>query len=402
MTERLRIAVLSRNFSTSGGGAERYSIAVVEQLAARHEVHVFAQTIVHEFPGVTYHRVPMPMARPRWINQLYFAWKTWRATRKGFDIVHSHENTWHGNVQTVHVLPVKYTLFAGKHGAALALRWLKVLTSPRLLAYLWLEHRRYEWALKKRIVCASASLKAIMERTYSASSSMLEVVTPGISEVRGRTTPVERSDARRALGLPIEATLLVFVGNDMVKKGLQTLLQAMAQLPDSVQLAVVGQGDHSAAMELAAKALGGRVHFLGAMQDVTPAYLAADALVHPTLEDAYGMVVLEAMAHGLPVVVSGPQWCGIAQDLCDGEMALLLPEPKDALHIVSAVKHLQADANLLARLSANALAFAHSHRWEQSADAYDAMLARSRSVTSSAGLSWRMRSIWTAGRPARP
>ena len=147
----------------------------------------------------------------------------------------------------------------------------------------------------------------------------------------------------------------------------------MAQLPDSVQLAVVGQGDHSAAMELAAKALGRRVHFLGAMQDVTPAYLAADALVHPTLEDAYGMVVLEAMAHGLPVVVSGPQWCGIAQDLCDGEMALLLPEPKDALHIVSAVERLQADASLLARLSSNALAFAHSHRWEQSADAYDAM-----------------------------
>ena len=143
MSERLRIAVLSRNFSTTGGGAERYSIALVEQLAVRHEVHVFAQAIAHDFPGVNYHRIPMPMERPRWINQLYFGWKTWRATRTGFDIVHSHENSWHGNVQTVHVLPVKHTLFAGKRGLALALRWLKVVTSPRLLAYLWLEKRRY-------------------------------------------------------------------------------------------------------------------------------------------------------------------------------------------------------------------------------------------------------------------
>ena len=65
----MRIAVLSRNFSSTGGGAERYSIALVEQLASRHEVHVFAQTIAHQHPGVTYHQVSLPMKRPRWINQ---------------------------------------------------------------------------------------------------------------------------------------------------------------------------------------------------------------------------------------------------------------------------------------------------------------------------------------------
>ncbi|MEY2861255.1 MAG: hypothetical protein RL392_1713, partial [Pseudomonadota bacterium] len=109
----MRIAVLSRNFASTGGGAERYSIAVVERLAEKHEVHVFTQNIEHNFSGVVYHRITTPMQRPRWVNQLYFAFSTWRATRKGFDIVHSHENTWHGNVQTVHVLPIKHTMFAG-------------------------------------------------------------------------------------------------------------------------------------------------------------------------------------------------------------------------------------------------------------------------------------------------
>lgn len=372
MTERLRIAVLSRNFSATGGGAERYSIAVVEQLAAHHEVHVFAQTIAHDFPGVTYHRVPMPMARPRWINQLYFAWKTWRATRAGFDVVHSHENTWHGNVQTVHVLPVKHTLFAGKQGFALALRWIKVLTSPRLLAYLWLEKRRYAWALKKKVVCASSSLKEVLQKAYPASAPMLEVVTPGVESVPGRAPVEARVQARQELGLAQDAVLLLFVGNDLVKKGLPTLLQAMAQLSPSVHLAVVGQGDHTTAMQLAAEPLGLRVNFLGALQDVTPAYRAADVLVHPTQEDSYGMVVLEAMAHGLPVVVSDAAYCGIAQDLRNGENALLLTDPTDVAQLVATLSRLLGNRGVQEQLSIAAKAFALTHSWIQSAGAYEA------------------------------
>nr|WP_315479177.1 glycosyltransferase [uncultured Rhodoferax sp.] len=375
MTERLRIAVLSRNFATTGGGAERYSIALVEELAARHEVHVYAQTIAHDFPGVRYHRIPMPLQRPRWINQLYFAWKTWRATRTGFDIVHSHENTWHGNVQTVHVLPVKHTLFADRQGVALALRWLKVLTSPRLLAYLWLENRRYAWALKKRVVCASSSLKAVLQAMYPASAPMLEVVTPGVDAVPGRASAAQRTQAREQLGLPNEATMLLFVGNDFVKKGLPALLQALAQLPAHTQLAVVGKAESELAMRKLAERLGltARVHFLGSQRDMGSAYCVADALVHPTLEDAYGMVVLEAMSYGLPVVVSDMPYSGIAQDLRDGENALLLKDPRDVAAIATALQRLQTDAELGNGLSNRALAFAQAHSWESTAGAYEAM-----------------------------
>lgn len=375
MTERLRIAVLSRNFSTTGGGAERYSIAVVEQLVERHEVHVFAQTIAHDFPGVTYHQVPMPMERPRWINQLYFAWKTWRATRTGFDVVHSHENGWHGNVQTVHVLPVKHTLFAGKQGAALALRWLKVLTSPRLLAYLWLEKRRYAWALKKKVVCASSSLKDVLQRAYPASTPMLEVVTPGVDSVPGKASAEVRVQARQQLGLPVDAVLLLFVGNDLVKKGLPTLLQALVQLPMQVHLAVVGEGDATSSLMRQAANLGldDRVHFLGSQRAMGPVYQAADALVHPTLEDSYGMVVLEAMAYGLPVAVSAAPYSGIAQDLQDGENALLLKNPKDIVDLTATLEKLLDDQGLVEKLSTSAQAFAERHSWAQAARAYESL-----------------------------
>ncbi len=316
----MRIAVLSRNFASTGGGAERYSIAVVEQLASmrdtqhdtKHEVHVFAQHIAHQFPGVTYHKVATPLARPRWINQLYFAWATWRATRTGFDVVHSHENTWHGNVQTVHVLPIKHTLFANKAGITKALRWLKVLTSPRLLAYLWLERSRYRTLsgaqARRRVVLTSQSLQAVMAQTYPKALGMMEVIAPGVSQAPGWATASERLAARAALGLPLAGHCALFVGNDFNKKGLSTLLQALAQLSSEVYLAVVGASSQLAEMQKIASAQGvlKRVFFLGALHDVAVAYRAADLLVHPTLEDTYAMVVLEAMAHGLPVVVSGP------------------------------------------------------------------------------------------------
>lgn len=378
MTERLRIAVLSRNFSVTGGGAERYSISVVEQLAQQYEVHVFAQTISHDCPGVTYHRVPMPMQRPRWINQLYFAWKTWRATRSGFDIVHSHENTWHGNVHTVHVLPVKHTLFAGKRGMALALRWLKVLTSPRLLAYLWLEEQRFAFAYKKKIVCASTTLKDAVASAFPGSVPILEVITPGVDRVPGAPSVEEKARARDVLALPPDKKLLLFVGNDFAKKGLSTLLRALVSLDAHVDLIVVGRSERVAEFEQLAVSLGvrSRVHFKGSLEEMALAYQAADALVHPTLEDSYGMVVLEAMAHGLPVIVSDAPFSGIARELQHGSNALLLSAPSDAAELLSKIKNVLDQPEQARKLSEGGLLFAAANAWDQGGHKYRELFAQ--------------------------
>lgn len=368
----MRIAVLSRNFSSSGGGAERYSIALVEQLSARHEVHVFAQTIAHQFPGVQYHLIPMPLRKPRWINQLWFAFATWKATRQGFDIVHSHENTWHGNVQTVHVLPIKHTLFAGKSGVGLALRWLKVATSPRLLAYLWLEKMRYRVQPNRKVVLTSDTLRAVMLSAYPHSKSMLHCIPPGVKAAPGSASPESIREARVKLHLPEHVFLILFVGNDMRKKGLPTLLDALRLLP-GVHLAVVGNGEYLPEMRERSQALDGRVHFLGAMQQVDDAYVACNCLVHPTLEDTYAMVVLEAMAHGLPVIVSNAKYCGIAVELLSEGNALLLSDPRVTQEIVGDVLKVLRDTELTSRLQVNALAFAGGRTWSRVCSAHEAL-----------------------------
>lgn len=374
----MRIAVLSRNFSSTGGGAERYSIALVEHLAASHEVHVFAQTIAHSFQGVHYHPIPMPMKRPRWINQLWFAYATWRATRSGFDIVHSHENTWHGNVQTVHVLPVKHNLFAGREGLDRLLRWVKVCTSPRLLAYLWLEAARYAIQPRRAVVLASDTLRGVMEASYPDARASMQVIAPGVSDVPGLCSEAVRQGARAQLQLPLEGPGLLFVGNDFRKKGLPALLQALTPLPAQVWLAVVGEGEQGAAMrqQVAEQSLGQRVHFLGALQHMDLAYQAANCLVHPTLEDTYAMVVLEAMAHGLPVVVSAAPFCGISAELQDGLNSVLLPDPLSAQAIANAVRGVLGNAQTSAALGQQASAFAAQRTWSQVAQSYEELFAR--------------------------
>lgn len=370
--QRLRIAVLNRDFSPSAGGAERYSMALVEQLARRHEIHVFAQTIEHHWPGVSYHRVSCPMRRPRWINQLWYALASWWATRGRFDLVHSHENTWHGQVQTVHVRPVRFSLLAGLSGFKRALRWLKIVSSPRLLTYVLLEKLRFRRRPGRRIVVVSASLGAELLAAYPDVGAIMSVITPGIDvPVAG----LERAAARRLLGLPEHGRWLLFVANDYEKKGLGVLLEALAGLPADIGLLVVGHPAQIARFREQSRALGlqGRVHFAGSLEDVAPAYRAADCLAHPTTEDSFAMVVLEAMAHGLPVVVSGAAYCGIASLLHDGEHALLLPDPRDAPALGAALLRALNDAPLRARLIQSGLIFAAHHQWSEVARRQDAV-----------------------------
>ena len=267
----------------------------------------------------------------------------------------------------MHVLPVKHSLFQGRRGVRRVLRWIKVVTSPRLLAYLGLERARYAPQPGRQVVVTSESLRPIMEAAYPASRPALSVVTPGITMPQLPISASRKSEARAQLGLPAAGTCLLFVGNDYRKKGLEGLLRALAQLPGEVVLAVVGNAAHIAEFRAIADALklGARVFFLGALKDVGPAYEAADALVHPTFEDTFAMVVLEAMAHGLPVVVSGPRYCGIAGLLAQGTNALLLDDPRDAGELARVLGDLLCQPALREGLSRGAAAFAERYQWRE-------------------------------------
>ncbi|MFZ9138098.1 MAG: glycosyltransferase family 4 protein [Hylemonella sp.] len=366
----MRIAVINRTFARRGGGAEAYAVAIVQELAPQHDIHVFSQQTDQPVPGVTYHQIFRLCEKPRWINQLLFALFSWWRTRRGFDVVHSHENTWHGQVQTVHVWPTRHNLFHGRHGWRLVLAWLKVLTSPRLLTYVWLEGARFRHRPGRQVVAASAMLRDACLEAYP--QAKISVITPGVHMpelIRSQ------NEARQKLGISQSVPWLLFVANDFARKGLDTVLQALTLLPNDLHLAVVGSSHQIPVYQNKVDKMGltARVRFLGPLEDVTPAYQAADVLVHPTLEDSYAMVVLEAMANRLPVVVSGPAYCGISHDLTDGREALLLEDPRDEKQLAKLIGRLLNEPTLIQLLKERGLDFASTHSWASSAQEYDTL-----------------------------
>lgn len=369
LNKRLKIAVLHRTFCANAGGAEAYAVALALDLSQRHEVHVFAQTMDTSLPKVTFHPIALFFKRPRWLNQLWYALATWWLTRKGFDIVHSHENTWHGNIQTVHVIPMRCKSLVENFG-----RKLKFWTSPRLWTYAALEFFRFRISPKRMWVAVSKPLmQQLQQMRPPLPVSQLFSISPGIYPRLNEERDALQRTRFFADQTPNSKTLL-WVGNDSVKKNLKTVLKALSALDSSYKLLVVGKAAPLKLWQDQVVALGisDRVKFLGVVSAMNDVYASADLLLHPTLEDTFGMVVLEAMAHGLPVVVSSSHYCGIAADLQHGLNAFMLLDPKSDAEIKEAVQELSQPL-VHAKYKANALSFANNCLWSDVATQYEVL-----------------------------
>ena len=371
--KRLRIAVLARIFSTSAGGAERYCASLVKHLAPQHEIHVFAQDIRTQYPEVVFHQVPLFCRRPRWLNQIAFATYTWWQTRKGFDVVHSHENTWHGDVQTIHVLPFSYSWFVNRHGFSLFFKTLQLITSPRLLTYWVLEKLRMRHQPGRFLVAVSEPVKTVLNKDLKLKMEHIHVISPGIEATHVHSS-TEKKQARLDLGLPIQGKCLLWVGNNAIKKGLPTLLEAIAQLPKDIFLVIVGSAtpENKWRSQVATLELEDRIYFKGVLDDMTLAYTAADLLVHPTLEDTFGMVVLEAMSHAVPAIVSSAQYCGISAELTHFKNARILQEPLNSHALENAIEQ-SLESNTYQAMSQQAIAWAGTQDWSRLALAQEAL-----------------------------
>jgi glycosyltransferase involved in cell wall biosynthesis len=120
-------------------------------------------------------------------------------------------------------------------------------------------------------------------------------------------TPRERSEAKRALDLDPDLPVALFIGHEFERKGLPLLVGAVGLLADPVQLVVVGgspQMIERAQRSDSVAALGDRVHFVGSQPDARPWLRAADVFALPSAYEASPLVVLEALASGVPVVAS--------------------------------------------------------------------------------------------------
>jgi UDP-glucose:(heptosyl)LPS alpha-1,3-glucosyltransferase len=382
----LSIAFVVDRLGSRFGGAEAYGVALMRELAAAgHHITVFAREYDPDCDlRLPYERIAVGSRWPSWIRVWLFARRAVRATRGRFDIVHSHMNGWCGDVEVVHVTPVRYRW---RVRAMPALRrWLSCL-SPRVRTYLALEARRIAVRPGHRVVAVSQLIAHQLGQAYDADPASWPVIAPGVAMALPADGRI-RHDLRAELGLPDSATLCLMVARNPMRKGLPTALRALEQLPDDVHLLVVGT--NRAARECVARApeaVAARVHLVAETSRVEPYYRAADIFLHPTLNDSFGMAPLEAMSFGLPVILSPAPWCGFAQYVEPGISALVLSHPEQADELAQSVQALRADVALRERLHSGAQGVLEQHSWphvaRQFTELYRAILAEraSRSAT---------------------
>ncbi len=366
---RLKIAFVVDRFGNRFGGAEAYGVALMRELAKHHEVTVLAR----DYDDACDLRLPFVPLRswsrwPSWIRVLLFAIRARLATRNGYDIVHSHMNGWCGDIEVVHVTPVR---FNWRVRPLPVLKRLLSRVSLRVQTYLGLEARRVAQRPAHRTVAVSGLIAEQLKQAYGE-SFYCPIIPPGVSRPETIGGP-QRQLVREQMGWADNDCVCLLVARNPLRKGLPTALKALAQLPESVKLLVVG-GNASTRDFINRTAefshFSNRVRVVEETSDVAPYYLAADIYVHPTLNDSFGMAPLEAMSFGLPVILSPGHCCGFAQYVRDGQDALVLSHPEDAAQLAQFVLQINADAPWRARLIQGGNEVVDRHSWPRIAEQY--------------------------------
>lgn len=307
--------------------------------------------------GVTVEEWPALLARG---NAACLPQVLWRL--RGFDVVHLH----YPFFGTAELLAARR--LAG--GPRLVLQYQMDVVGVHWKARLFHWHRRTALPFILRM----ADALVVTSYDYAASSFLaadlaaLEaklVAIPGGVDLGAFSPAGGRSAARAALGLAERPTVFFLARLDRAHyfKGLHVLIDALSLIPEAA-LVVGGDGEWRAQYEAQARArLGDRAHFVGDVPDaVLPAYFrAADALALPSIDrtEAFGLVLLEALACGTPVVAS--RLPGVRTLVDEGRTGYLVT-PGDPLELAQALTRCLHESALLAP---NAVAFVRDRfSWE--------------------------------------
>ena len=179
----------------------------------------------------------------------------------------------------------------------------------------------------------------------------------------------EADRIRRQLHLP--ERFVLWVGTLEPRKNLPTLVEALAQL-DDIPLVAVGPKGWELSVDEVFAPLTGRAHRIGWVDDqtLTGLYKSATLFAFPSLLEGFGLPVLEAMAHGTPVITSA----GTATEEAAGGAAVLV-DPTDVGELSLAIKDVFYDEVLQQRLTASGLEQAQQLSWEKSAKKYSEVFA---------------------------
>lgn len=243
-----------------------------------------------------------------------------------------------------------------------------------------------------RIIAATDHERGLLNDLYGVPSDAVRVVPLGVDLEHFR--PLDRAAARERAGFAPHERVVLAVGRIEPLKGLDTLIRAVAVMPDrsDVVIAIIG-GDERAEPELerlravaaecgvsdALRLLGSRPH-----EELPVYYNAADVVAVPSFYESFGLVAVEAMACGVPVVAS--RVGGLASTVLDGRTGYLVPW-RAPERFAEPLDRLLGDPALRERMGAAAVAHMREYSWSavaaQVADVYAELIEERRAVSAS-------------------
>jgi UDP-glucose:(heptosyl)LPS alpha-1,3-glucosyltransferase len=299
----------------------------VEAFCARGEGSEVPGVVVHEFdPGVSGRgRIGRAAEYASFATR---ATKRLRRDRARYDIVDVAGTTaWEHDVIRVHAVQIgvqrrwpsqggRDFRFAGVRGR------LAHVSGPRIGVARAIQRLQLRSGRYARALAVADEVRDDLVRYYYVPAERIEVLHCPIDIDRiARAKPAA---LRERIGASPDEAVALFVGHDFARKGLRDAIEALGRADAPLRLAVVGGGEADGYRELARReGVEERVHFLGDADAAEPYFAAADLFVLPTREEIWGIAVIEAMAAGLPVVVSDD--AGAASVVRDAEAGHVVP-----------------------------------------------------------------------------
>ncbi|OPY11434.1 MAG: putative glycosyltransferase EpsD [Syntrophus sp. PtaB.Bin138] len=360
--EKIRVAIVVPKYGLVGGG-ERFSSKITGHLALNEnfDFHVFANRWISNSNLVTFHRIPI-IHFPRFLRPLAFAVLAQRMIDKsGFHIVHSHERIFRADVFSVHCTP---------HAC-----WVRDVRKKRPSLF-----DRSVMQIEKKMIKENSSscfmpVSSIAQNAFTQEYSQLpgkwRILHPGVDIEKFPLS--QRKDCRRTIrqrhGIRDTDFLILFVGMNFEIKGLDTIITAVAKArslrPEaSIRLLVVGKGNQKKFGEFArACGIADAITFAGTLSTSIENYFqAADIFTMLSVFDTFGMVVLEAMASCLPVIVSSN--VGAKDLIKDGINGFVISHGPDPDATAERIVHL-LDKRSREQMGIEARNTSEAHSWDR-------------------------------------
>lgn len=329
VNRRLRIAYVYRDFTVAGSIGSFY-LRRAERLAEDEDVVAVCSASRRDKTDapLRFETVePLLRSRGRFgyaIECASFALRaevTLRRLRSQLDLVHVVGfDAPHADVVTVNAVRREELrhYFTNVEPAAMIRRRLWPVVRPQSLVVMALERALFRSPFPYCLPQSRAIGDDLM-RQYGVPADAVEVLPAGVDTALFRHRPQGRDAIRRRFGLPPERPVALFVGDDFERKGLARAIEGIARAHVGAELWVAGGGD-AAPYEKLGRALGvgGRVRFLGRVtqDELAEVFSGSDVVLLPSRQDAWGQVVIEALAAGRVVLVS--EYAGAHEVIDDG------------------------------------------------------------------------------------